>query len=149
MSDACFGLGDPPTRADPKMSHYQVLRGRRPLQRTPLRARPFHADSQGMSSQHIAGASVAFAILLGLSGCLKKASWLPNNHGGYTLTTQVQSADQAFVRFRRSAEELCGSGKRYALTTPVVTGRGWVFGPGAAGYQGGTITTMQTDLTCQ
>ena len=96
---------------------------------------------------HLGRALVALVALLSLSGCPKKASWLPNEHGGYTLMTQAESVDQAVVRFRRSAEELCG--KRYALSAPSVTSRGWSYGPGFAGPQGGTTITMKTDLVCQ
>jgi hypothetical protein len=78
------------------------------------------------------------------SGCLKKASWLPNDHGGYTLVTSAESLDQAATRFRRSAEELC-HGSRYVLSTPVVQNGGWSFDR----WGGDSRISAQADLTCQ
>jgi hypothetical protein len=96
----------------------------------------------------VARALVALVTLLGLSGCPKKASWLPNDRGGYTLVTQAESMDQAVTRFRRTATDLCGAA-RYALSEPVITHRGWRFGPGAWGMEGGTTITVQCDCRCQ
>jgi len=83
-----------------------------------------------------------------LAGCLKRASWFPNDRGGYTLMTQAESMDQAVTRFQRTAKDLCGAA-RYTLTEPAITQRGWRFGPGAWGMEGGTTITVQSDLACQ
>ncbi len=94
--------------------------------------------------RRVARALTALVALLGLSGCLKKASWVPNDHGGYTLMTRSSSMDQALTRFRRSADELC-HGSRYALSEPVIAAKGWSFNS----YGGGTDITVRSDLTCQ
>src|SRR2546422_9104953 len=90
------------------------------------------------------GVSVTLVALVGICGCPKKASWLPNDHGGYTLMTRASSMDQAVTRLRRSADELC-HGSRYALSEPVITTKGWSFDR----YGGGTDITVRSDLTCQ
>jgi len=65
-----------------------------------------------------------FSLLAALgSACLKKASGLPNGHGGYTLVTTVKTVDQAATRFRRKAEDLCGS--IYTMGEPSVLVQGW------------------------
>jgi hypothetical protein len=92
----------------------------------------------------VARAITALVALLALPGCLKKASWVPNDHGGYTLMTRASSMDQALTRFRRSGEELC-HGSRYALSEPVIAAKGWSFN----GYGGGTDITVRSDLSCQ
>ena len=88
------------------------------------------------------------AVALAIAGCMKKASYLPNDQGGYTLMTQAESMDQAFTRFQRTAADLCGD-QRYALSEPVVTNRGWSFGNGWGGMSGGTTVTAQSTLTCR
>ena len=89
-------------------------------------------------------AVVALVLLLGLSGCLKKADWMANSHGGYTLMTRAPSMDQALTRFRRSADELC-QGSLYAMSQPVVTNQGWSFDR----FGGGSDVTVRSDLTCK
>jgi len=46
---------------------------------------------------------VVALVLTAASGCLRKASWIANEKGGYTLFANVQSVDQAVIRFHRSA----------------------------------------------
>lgn len=87
----------------------------------------------------------AVTLLLATSACPKKASYLPNDHGGFTLMTRVTSMEQALTRFRRSAEDICGT-RAYTLSAPVITDRGWSV---AMGVIGGSNITVQTDLTCQ
>jgi hypothetical protein len=90
--------------------------------------------------------SLALAVLVvtALSGCLKKASWIANEQGGFTLFANVESVDQAVVRFHRSARDLCGTWP-YTLTQPAVVaqnvqGRGW--GPPS------TVLDVRSELTC-
>lgn len=81
-------------------------------------------------------------VLLGLTGCIKKkASWIPNDHGGYTLMTQSESVDQAVTRFRRTAGDLCGEAAPYKLSDPVITATAWT--------SVGSLVTFQTNLACQ
>ena len=42
-------------------------------------------------------------VLMAVPGCLRKASWIANEKGGYTLFANVESVDQAVIRFHRSA----------------------------------------------
>jgi hypothetical protein len=58
----------------------------------------------------------AVAALISVTGCLAKAAWIPNDHGGYTLMTRARSMDQALTRFRRTADDVCGD-SRYSLST--------------------------------
>ena len=79
------------------------------------------------------------------SACPRKASWIANEKGGYTLFANVQSVDQAVVRFHRSAQDLCGASSLYTLTQPTVVaqnvqGTGW--GPPT------TILDVRSELTC-
>jgi hypothetical protein len=89
---------------------------------------------------------VVLLLLLLAVGCAAKAQWLPKANGGYLLTTKAAAEDQAFAQFRRTAEDLCGT--RYAMSPPVVTGKGWAFSAGFGSYGGSTVT-MQSELTCQ
>jgi hypothetical protein len=85
------------------------------------------------------------ALLVGAaSGCLKRASWIANDKGGFTLFANVTSVDQAVVRFHRSAQDLCGTSP-YTLTQPAVVAQnvqvsGW--GPPS------TILDVRSELTC-
>jgi len=88
---------------------------------------------------------VAALVLTAASGCLRKASWIANEKGGYTLFANVQSVDQAVVRFHRSALDLCGASSPYTLTQPTVVAQnvqatGW--GPPT------TILDVRSELTC-
>ena len=56
------------------------------------------------------------------SGCVRLASALPNQHGGWTLVTSADTMEEAAARFDRKAKMLCPIGARPAFTTPVVTG---------------------------
>lgn len=87
---------------------------------------------------------VVVAALVGLSGCLKKASWVRDEQGGYELTTRAASMDQAVIRFERTAKDLCGPGG-HTLTPPSVIDRGVQIG---FGY-GGPYVTVRCSLTCQ
>ena len=84
-------------------------------------------------------------ILAVIPGCLRRASWIANEKGGYTLFANVQSVDQAVVRFHRSALDICGASVPYSLTQPTVVAQnvqatGW--GPPA------TILDVRSELTC-
>jgi hypothetical protein len=83
-----------------------------------------------------------------LLGCFAKASWIPNDHGGYTLMTRAGSMDQALTRFRRTAEDLCGDSP-YKLSQPTVADRGWSFGVGGGSGFGGSTITAHADLSCK
>lgn len=83
-------------------------------------------------------------LLLAVPACLKKAMWMPNDRGGFTLITHAGSVEQALVRFERRAKQLC-HGRAYQMTTPEVVDRGFNAGPLGAG----TTVTLQTFLTCQ
>jgi hypothetical protein len=83
-----------------------------------------------------------------LAGCIQKASWLPNEQGGYKLFTNAATMEQAATRFRRTADDLC-RGSRYALTEPIITDRGWQFRAGGGGAFGGTTIAVQTELACK
>lgn len=80
------------------------------------------------------------AVLVLASGCLKKAAYLPNEHGGYTLMTKAGSMEEAAVRFRRTATDVCGT-QAYSLTNPVVIASG-------SGLLGSAIH-VQSELTCR
>jgi hypothetical protein len=86
-------------------------------------------------------------VAVATAGCLKRASWMPNDHGGYTLYTDAMTMDQAITRFQRSGDDLC-HGTRYALSTPVVKDRGWRFSAGGGGAFGGTTMTVESELAC-
>jgi len=84
-------------------------------------------------------------VLIAASGCLRRASWIANEKGGYTLFANVQSVDQAVVRFHRSALDICGASVAYSLTQPTVVAQnvqatGW--GPPT------TILDVRSELTC-
>jgi hypothetical protein len=84
-------------------------------------------------------------ILTVISGCLRRASWIANEKGGFTLFANVQSVDQAVVRFHRSALDICGASVPYSLTQPTVVAQnvqatGW--GPPT------TILDVRSELTC-
>jgi hypothetical protein len=91
--------------------------------------------------------SVAVVSLV-LSACMKKASWMPNDHGGYTMMAEDRSVERALNRFRYTADEVC-QGRRYTMTSPVVTDRGWSFRAGGGVARGGTVVNVQTDVVCQ
>jgi hypothetical protein len=88
---------------------------------------------------------VVALVLTAATGCLRKASWIANEKGGYTLFANVGSVDQAVVRFHRSALELCGASAPYTLTQPTVVAQnvqatGW--GPPT------TILDVRSELIC-
>lgn len=88
---------------------------------------------------------VVALVLMAASGCPRKASWIANEKGGYTLFANVESVDQAVIRFHRSAQELCGASSPYTLTQPAVVAQnvqatGW--GPPT------TILDVRSELTC-
>ena len=78
---------------------------------------------------------IALAGLLALGGCLKKAAYVSDGHGGYLLQTQATSLDQAMIRFQRTASGLCPN-EDYALGEPR---------PGA---RTGEAVTYDIDLDC-
>ena len=87
---------------------------------------------------------LAALLLAATSGCLKKASWIANDKGGFTLFANAASVDQAVVRFHRSAQDLCGASP-YSLTQPSVVAQnvqatGW--GPPS------TVLDVRSELTC-
>ncbi|MCI0636948.1 MAG: hypothetical protein L0206_23995 [Actinobacteria bacterium] len=90
-------------------------------------------------------ALVLGASALGVVGCPRKATYLPNDKGGYTLLTTTNSLEQALIRFKRTAEDLCTPSRPYQLSTPVTVDRGTTATPG------GPVTTMtvRTELTCE
>jgi hypothetical protein len=98
-----------------------------------------------MTSKAVVGIAI---VSLALSGCLKKASWMPNDHGGYTLMAEDRSMERAVERFRMTADDVC-QGRHYTMTSPVITDRGWRFGAGGGIARGGTVVNVQTDLVCQ
>jgi hypothetical protein len=75
------------------------------------------------------------AVLVAFTGCVKKAAYMPDGHGGYLLQTQATSLDQAMIRFQRTASGLCPN-EDYALGEP------------RAGKQTGTDVTYDVDLDC-
>jgi hypothetical protein len=75
------------------------------------------------------------AVLVALAGCVKKAAYMPDGHGGYLLQTQATSLDQAMIRFQRTASGLCPN-EDYALGEP------------RTGKQTGTDVTYDIDLDC-
>jgi hypothetical protein len=81
-----------------------------------------------------------FLLVPALAGCFAKASYLPNPAGGWTLMTEAQNIDQAVVRFRRSAEDLCGPS--YRLGEVEIMDRGW------ATRGRGTDLTVRVPLSC-
>ena len=88
---------------------------------------------------------VVALVLVAASGCLRRASWIANEKGGYTLFANVQSVDQAVVRFHRSALDICGASVAYSLTQPTVVAQnvqatGW--GPPT------TILDVRSELIC-
>lgn len=76
-------------------------------------------------------------------GCPRKASYVPNDQGGYTLLTTATSLEQALTRFKRNAADLCPGA--YRLSTPVIVDRGMVATPTG----GVTTITVRTELTCE
>ena len=88
---------------------------------------------------------LAAALLVAVPGCLAKASYFPNDHGGYTLMT-AGSIDQVNTRFQRTASDLCPH--QYVLEAPKLLDKGWdVTVLGNIGV-GGTTYTVTTDLRC-
>lgn len=66
--------------------------------------------------------ALALAFLLA-AGCIK-ATALPRPDGGYTLLTTVDDVDDAAMRFRRSAAQLCHGGP-YTLAPMEPVDREW------------------------
>jgi hypothetical protein len=87
--------------------------------------------------------AIVVATFLGSVNCVRKAGWVPNDHGGYTLSTTCHQMDDAMLRFRRTGEDLCGA-NRYVIGQPEVLNRGFGF----SRYGGGTEMTIQAELTC-
>jgi len=78
---------------------------------------------------------VIVACLIAFAGCLKKAAYTTDGHGGYLLQTRASSLDQAMIRFQRTASDLCPN-EDYALGEPV------------AGTRVGPDVTYDVDLDC-
>jgi hypothetical protein len=68
---------------------------------------------------------LAAILALSLAGCVAKAAYMANDRGGYTLLSKVKRVEQAPVRFRRTADDLCGPGG-YALGDPIKIDQGLV-----------------------
>lgn len=82
------------------------------------------------------------ALIVLATGCAKRATHGPNAQGGYTLLTTVNNLEQAMVRFKRSAEDLCPGS--YRFTPAEIVDRG------VAGPLGTSSTvTVRTELTCE
>jgi len=79
-----------------------------------------------------------------LAGCAKKATWVRNDLDGYTLVAHVENVEQALIRFRRTANELCPSAA-YEMSDPQVIDR-----ENHANLLGGggTMVTLETHLKC-
>jgi hypothetical protein len=88
---------------------------------------------------------LAAALLIAAPGCLAKASYFPNDHGGYTLMT-AGSIDQVNTRFQRTARDLCP--QQYVLEAPKLLDKGWDFTVLGHIGGGGTTYTVTTDLRC-
>src|SRR5262245_4605274 len=86
------------------------------------------SEARSMTPTEYPGGKLMIAgglLLAMLSGCAKrKAAWMPNDHGGFTLMTEADSMEEAVERFRRTADDVCQE-RRYTMTPPVVTDRGW------------------------
>ncbi|HEV7731421.1 MAG TPA: hypothetical protein VGR62_04625 [Candidatus Binatia bacterium] len=80
------------------------------------------------------------AVLVLASGCPKKAAYITNDHGGFTLMSKAGSMEQAVTRFQRTAADIC-VGRPFTLTTPIVVANGW-------GPMGSEID-VRSDLACQ
>ena len=83
-------------------------------------------------------------VLTAASGCPRKASWIGNDQGGFTLFANAQSVDQAVVRFHRTARDLCGPSP-YTLTQPAVVAQNVqssAWGPPS------TVLDVRSELTC-
>jgi len=90
-------------------------------------------------------AAACAALLVSAGGCLKTASWMANDRGGYTLMTRVQDIDQAVTRFRRTAQTLCGP-TPYRLGEPIVVAEQVDTGP--FGGHVHSDLTLRSELTC-
>jgi hypothetical protein len=88
---------------------------------------------------------LAAALLVAAPGCLAKASYFPNDHGGYTLMT-AGSIDQVNTRFQRTARDLCPH--QYVLEAPKLLDKGWNFSVVGNIAGGGSTYTVTTDLRC-
>lgn len=53
------------------------------------------------------------ALVVLAAGCAVRAQYVRADDGGYDLVTGARSSDEALVRFRRTAQDLCG--ERYDL----------------------------------
>jgi hypothetical protein len=63
------------------------------------------------------------ACLPALPGCVKRATYASDGHGGYTLRTTTDSLDKAMIRFQRTAADLCSSQGSYDFGEPEVIDR--------------------------
>jgi hypothetical protein len=84
---------------------------------------------------------LAAILALSLAGCVAKAAYLANDHGGYTLLSKVKRVEQAPVRFRRTADDLCEPGRYAFVGDPIKLDQGW--------RHGVTDLTMTVDMTCR
>jgi len=105
-----------------------------------------HARTENVFVMRTLGTPLALLALgLALAGCPRKASWIANEQGGYALFANVESIDQAVIRFQRTARDLCGTTSPYSLSEPRII---------AQGFQGGawapptSTVTVRTELTC-
>ena len=87
--------------------------------------------------------TLCFLLLWMTTGCAKKATYIPNGSGGYTLISSTTTMQHALIRINRTAEDLCGS--RYTMTKPIIRDTGWR----ASARGGGTVVTVEVDLACQ
>jgi hypothetical protein len=79
------------------------------------------------------------------TACVPKARWVPNDRGGYTLSTTCDRIEDAMIRFRRAGKELCRA-DQYTIAPPQVVSSEFNInrfgGPG-------TEMTVQADLVCR
>jgi len=64
--------------------------------------------------------ALVLAAALGMTGCVKTATYTPNGKGLYTLHAATDSLDKAMERFQRTAADLCPDGS-YEFGEPAAT----------------------------
>ena len=79
-----------------------------------------------------------------LLGCRPKASYVRSEQGGYSLVATAPSVEQAVIRIRRTAEELCLE-RDYGVSEPQVLDRD--FDTGILGMYGSRVT-VRAYLSC-
>ena len=80
-------------------------------------------------------------LVLTLGGCLKKASYFPDRQGGFRLVTTANNLEQALIRLRRTADDLCPG---YEMSDPKIID----YGVGGGPLWNATTTTVEAHLTC-